>query len=54
MRKLILKGSITALKSLAAPKIMHLLLITELHNKTIDLLRKIRKNFIWQEKKAKN
>ena len=32
---------------------MHLLLITKLHDNTIDLLYKIQKNFIWQGKKAK-
>ena len=53
MRQLTLEGRITVFKSLAASKVMHLLLITKLHNNTIDLLHKIQKNFIWQEKKAK-
>ena len=37
-------------KSLAISKVMHLLLITKLHNNTIDLMYKIQKNFIWQGK----
>ena len=53
MRQLTLEGRITVFKSLAAYKVMHLLLLTKLHNNTIDLLHKIQKNFIWQEKKAK-
>ena len=52
MRQLTLEGRITVFKSLAVFKVMHLLLITKLHNNTIDLLYKIKKNFIWQEKKA--
>ena len=43
----------TVLKSLAISKAIHLLLITNLHNNTIDHLYKIQKNFIWQGKKAK-
>ena len=53
MRQLTLEGRITVFKSLAASKVMHLLLLTKLHNNAIDLLHKIQKNFIWQEKKAK-
>ena len=53
MRKLTLEGRITVFKSLAISKVMHLLLITKLHNNTIDLMYKIQKNFIWQGKKAK-
>ena len=53
MRQLTLKGRITVFKSLAVSKVIHLLLITKLHNNTIDLLHKIQKNFIWQGKKAK-
>ena len=34
-------------------KIIHLLLITKLHNNTIDLMYKIQKTLIWQGKKAK-
>ena len=44
---------ITVFKSLAVSKVIHLLLITKLHNNTIDLLHKIQKNFIWQGKKVK-
>ena len=51
--QLTLEGRITVFKSLAVFKVMHLLLITKLHNNTIDLLYKIKKNFVWQEKKAK-
>ena len=40
-------------KSLAIYKVIHLLLITKLHNNTIALMYKIQKNFIWQGKKAK-
>ena len=53
MRQLTLEGRITVFKSLAVSKVIHLLLITKLHNNTIDLLHKIQKNFIWQGKKAK-
>ena len=53
LRYLTLKGRITVFKSLFASKIIHLLLITKLHNTTIDLLYKIQKNFIWQRKNAK-
>ena len=40
-------------KSLAVFKIIHLLLITKLHNNTIDVMYKIQKNFTWKGKKAK-
>ena len=40
-------------KSLAVSKVIHLLLMTKLHNSTIDLLHKMQKNFIWSGKKAK-
>ena len=53
MRQLTLKGRIMVFKSLAVSKVIHPLLITKLHNNTIDLLHKIQKNFIWQGKKAK-
>ena len=53
MRQLTLEGRITVFKSLAVSKVIHLLLITKLHNNTIDLLHKIQKNFIWQGEKAK-
>ena len=53
MRQSTLEGRITVFKFLAISKVIHLLLITKLHNNTIDLMYKIQKNFIWQEKKAK-
>ena len=53
MWQLTLEGRITVFNSLAASNFIHLLLITKLHNNTIDLLYKIQKKFIWQEKKAK-
>ena len=53
MRQLTLEGIITVLKSLAVSKVIHLLLITKLHNNAIDLLHKIQKNFIWKGEKAK-
>ena len=53
MRQLTLEGRIKVFKFLAVSKVIHLLLITKLHNNTIDLLHKIQKNFIWQGKKTK-
>ena len=53
IRQLTLEGGITLVKSLAIYKVVHLLLITKLHNNTIDLMSKIKKNFIWQGKKTK-
>ena len=53
MRQLTLEGRITVFKSLAISKVIYLLLITKVHNNTIDFLHKIQKNFIWQGKKAK-
>ena len=41
-------------KSLAISKVVHLLLITKLHNNTIDLMYEIQKNFIWQGKNNTN
>ena len=52
MRQLTLEGRITVFKSLAISKVIHLLMITKLHNNTIDIMYKIQKNFIWQRKKA--
>ena len=46
IRQLTLEGRITLVKSLAIYKVVHLLLITKLHNNTIDLMSKIKKNFI--------
>ena len=43
MRQLTLEGRITVFKFLALSKVIHLLLITKLHNNTIDLLHKIQK-----------
>ena len=43
MRQLTLEGRLTVFKSLAVSKLIHLLLITKLHNNTIDLLYKIQK-----------
>ena len=48
-----LEGRTTVFKFLAISKVVHLLLITKLHNNTIDLMYKIQKNFIWQGKKVK-
>ena len=53
MRQLILEGRITVFKSLGFSKVIHLLLITEFHHNTNDLLHKIQKVFMWQGKKAK-
>ena len=44
--KLTLEGRIRVFKSLAASKVIHLLLVTILHNNTTDLLYKIQKNSI--------
>ena len=52
MRQLTLEGRITVFKSLTV-SVIHLLLITKLHNITIDLFHKIQKNFIWHGKNAK-
>ena len=43
MGQLTLEGRIMVFKSLAVSKVIHLLLITKLHNNTIDLLDKNRK-----------
>ena len=51
--KLTLEGRIMVFKSLAISKVIHLLLITKLHNNSIDLMYIIQKSFIWQGKKAK-
>ena len=53
MRQLTLEGKITVFKSLVISIVIRLLLNTNLHNNTIDLMYKIQKNFIWQGKKAK-
>ena len=46
IRQLTLEGRITLVKSLAIYKVVHFLLITKLHNNTIDLMYKIKKKFI--------
>ena len=53
MRQLNFRRRITVFKSLAISEVMHILLITKLHNNTIDLMYKIQKKFIWQGKEAK-
>ena len=53
MRQLTLEGRIMVFKSLAVSKVVHLLLITKLHNNTIGILYQIQRNFIWQGKKSK-
>ena len=54
MRQLTLEGRITVFKSLGVSKVIHVLLITKLHNNTIDLLHKMQRNFIWQGKRGKS
>ena len=53
MRQITLNGRIKVFKLIAVSKVIHLLLITKLHNNTMDLLHKMQRNFIWQGKKAK-
>ena len=53
MRQLTLAGRITVFEYLAVSNIQ-LLLITKLHNNTIDLLYEIQESCIWQGKKGKN
>ena len=53
MRQLTLQGRITVFKSLAISKVARLLLITKLHNNTINITYKIQKKSIWQGNKAK-
>ena len=48
-----LDEKITVFKSLAISKVIHFLLISKIHNNTIDLLYKIQKNVIWQGEMAK-
>ena len=50
MKQLILDGKITVFKALAVSKVIHLLLITKLHNSTIDVLHKIQTFFLAREK----
>ena len=53
MRQLTLEGRITVFKSLAISKNINILLTTKLHNNTIDIMYKIRKNLYWQGKRPK-
>ena len=53
MRQLTLEGQITVFQSLAISKVIHLLLITKLHNNTTDLMYKIQKNVISPQQKKK-
>ena len=53
MRLLTLVGRTTVFKSIFLSKVIHLLLITKLHNNTIDLLYIIQKTFFGQGKKEK-
>ena len=53
LRQLTLEGRVTVSKSFAVSKLIHILLITTLHNKTLDLLYKIQKNFVWQGQRQK-
>ena len=53
MSQLTLEGRITVFNPLALCRVAHLLLTTKLHNNTIYILYKIKKNFIWQGKQAK-
>ena len=46
MAELTLKGRIMVFQSLSVSKVIHLLLITKVHNNTSDLLYKIQENFI--------
>ena len=51
MRQVTLEGKNTMFKSLAVTKIIHLLLITKLHNNTIDLLYNIQKHLFVKGKR---
>ena len=53
MRQLTLRKNDGLQILIAVSKVIHLLLITKLHNNTMDLLHKMQRNFIWQGKKAK-
>ena len=53
MRQLTLEGRITVFKSLAISKVIHLLLITKLHNNTIYLCIKYRKTSFGKAKRQK-
>ena len=54
MGQLTLEGRIMVFKSLAVSKVIHRLLITKLHNNTIDLLHKIQKKLYLAREKGKN
>ena len=51
MRQLTLEGRITVFKSVAISNVIHLLLITKLHNNTIDLCIKYRKTLFGKGKR---
>ena len=50
IRNLFLLGKISIFKTLAFSKIIHLTLVTSVPTSTIDLLNKIQKDFVGQEK----
>ena len=50
MRQLTLEGKITVFKSLAVSKVIHLLLITKLHNNTIDIFYITEKLYLARDK----
>ena len=53
MRQLTLKGRITVFKSLGVSKVIHLLLITKLHNNATKICIKYRKTLFGKGKKGK-
>ena len=53
MRQLTLKGRLTVFKSLGVSKVIHLLLITKLHNNPIKICIKYRKTLFGKEKRQK-
>ena len=53
MRQLILEGRITVFESLPISKMIHYLLITKLHNNTMDLMHKIQKTSFGKRKMQK-
>ena len=53
MRYLSFLGKITIFKTLALSKIIHLALVTNVPTATIELFRKIQKEFLWGKNKSK-
>ena len=53
MRQLTLEGRIKVFKSLAVSKVIHLLLITKLHNNTLIVCIKYRKTLFGKGKRQK-